>query len=248
MLPSLFSSLCLAAIAWWPEGASALTAIKSERPIPIRQSALNLKSPHDRRAFLVRQITVPTIAVVAATSLPTPHPALADTIWLTDKGRPDVPPFTGGADAGKARFQLAIRDVDILLDNYDALARSGGDTVRLYLGTQGVKSNMFGIMKVLKSLKEEADDIVEYTEAMDEFEIYLFQAEGAAYQSMFVEHSSAKGTPESVLKTARGDVVNMRKFMSLLATQLNVVEPTVANDDTFATEVRQEIRGRSRGT
>jgi hypothetical protein len=104
--------------------------------------------------------------------LPTPHPALADTIWLTDKGRPDVPPFTGGADAGKARFQLAIRDVDILLDNYDALARSGGDTVRLYLGTQGVKSNMFGIMKVLKSLKEEADDIVEYTEGKERI-IYL---------------------------------------------------------------------------
>ena len=40
---------------------------------------------------------------------------------------------------------------------------------------------------------------------------------------MFVEHSSAKGTPESLLKTAKGDVVNMRKFMSILAKQVNVI-------------------------
>lgn len=81
---------------------------------------------------------------------------------------------------------------------------------------------MYGIMKVLKSLKEEADDIVEYTEALDEFEAYLLQAEGAAYQSMFVEHSSAKSTPESLLKTAKGDIINARKFMGDLAVQLNM--------------------------
>ena len=83
---------------------------------------------------------------------------------LMDKGRPDVPPFKGSADEARTRLQLAIRDIDNLLENYDTLTRSGGDNVRLYLGTQGVKSNMFGIMKVLNSLKEELEDIVEYTE------------------------------------------------------------------------------------
>ena len=71
---------------------------------------------------------------------------------------------------------------------------------------------------------------------------------GAAYQSMFVEHSSAKGTPESLLKTAKGDVVNMRKFMSILAKQVNVIELKVENDAIVASDVRQEVRGRSRGT
>ena len=119
-------------------------------------------------------------------------------------------------------MKLAIADIDDLLNNYDVITKSGGDNVRLYLGTQGVKSHMYGIMKVLKSLKEEADDIVEYTEAMDSFEAYKNQAEGAAYQSMFVEHSSAKGTPESLLKTAKGDIVNLRKYMGVLAAQLHL--------------------------
>jgi len=85
--------------------------------------------------------------------------------------------------------------------------------------------------------------------AMDEFEAYLFQAEGAAYQSMFIEHSSAKGTPESMLKTARADVTSMRKFMSVLAKQLNVEELKV---DSLPMVVAGgggvEVRGRSRGT
>jgi hypothetical protein len=81
---------------------------------------------------------------------------------------------------------------------------------------------MYGITKVLRTLQEEADDIVEYTETMNEFEAYLFQAEGAAYQSLFVEHSSAKGTPESLLKTAKGDIINLRKFMGDLAAQLHL--------------------------
>jgi hypothetical protein len=81
---------------------------------------------------------------------------------------------------------------------------------------------MYGINKVLRLLNEEAEDIVEYTEALNEIEAYLFQAEGAAYQSLFVEHSSAKSTPESLLKTARGDIINMRKYMSEMAKQLNL--------------------------
>lgn len=139
-----------------------------------------------------------------------------------DKSSPDIPPFTGSSTDAKKRFQLAIRDIDNLLENYDQICKLGGDNVRLYLGTQGVKSNMYGISKVVRALKEEADDIVEYTEALNEFEAYLFQAEGAAYQSMFAEHSSAKSTPESLLKTAKGDVINMRKFMGKLAAQLGL--------------------------
>ena len=57
-----------------------------------------------------------------------------------------------------------------------------------FVGTQGTKSHMYGLPKALKSLKEEVDDIVEYTETLNDFEAYKYQAEGAAYQSMFVEH------------------------------------------------------------
>ena len=163
--------------------------------------------PQDRRSLLQQIVTASS--GIAAASLPS-SPANA---LLVDNSSPDLPAFKGVISEAKQRFQLAIKDIDDLITNYDAISKTGGDNVRLYLGTQGVKSHMYGIMKVLKSLKDEADDIVDYTEAMNEFEAYLFQAEGAAYQSLFVEHSSAKGTPESLLKTAKGDVMNMRKYM-----------------------------------
>ena len=59
-------------------------------------------------------------------------------------------------------------------------------------------------------------------EAMEEFNAYYFQAEGAAYQSLFVEHSSAKSTPESLLKTAKDDIIQMEKYMDQLAIQLDL--------------------------
>ena len=175
----------------------------------------------DRRRFLVQEIFPLAITLTTASSIILPTPAWADAL-LIDKSSPDIPAFKGDASDAKKRFQSAIKDVDGLIANYDEIAKSGGDNVRLYLGTQGVKSNMYGIVNVLKSLKEEADDIVEYTEALNEFEAYLFQADGAAYQSLFAEFSTAKITPESLLQIAKGDIVNMRKFMGELASQLGV--------------------------
>mmetsp|Transcript_18719 Transcript_18719/g.46326 ORF Transcript_18719/g.46326 Transcript_18719/m.46326 type:complete len:228 (+) Transcript_18719:69-752(+) len=122
----------------------------------------------------------------------------------------------------KERFVQARKDVQYLLDNYDSISKEGGDAVRRYLGTVGVNGAMYGISKVVKTLREEAEDIVEYTEAMDEFNAYLYQAEGAAYQSIFAEHSSAKATPESCLATAKQDVVMMAKFMDQLQAQLSL--------------------------
>ena len=170
-------------------------------------------TPQDRRS-MIQQIVTASATVAALPSFPANA--------LLDNASRDVPAFAGGIAEGKERLKLTIADIDDLLNNYDVITKSGGDNVRLYLGTQGVKSHMYGIMKVLKSLKEEADDIVEYTEAMDSFEAYKNKAEGAAYQSMFVEHSSAKGTPESFLKTAKGDIVNLRKYMGDLAAQLHL--------------------------
>jgi len=133
--------------------------------------------------------------------------------------------FTGKltVDQAKQRFQLARADLQYLQDHYTEIINTGGgDGVRNYLGTQGVSSNLFGIQKVLKMLQQEADDIVEYTETMDEFNAYYYQAEGAAYQSMFAEHSSAKATPEQLLATARKDITELVKYMDQLAVQLNL--------------------------
>jgi 1,2-phenylacetyl-CoA epoxidase PaaB subunit len=120
----------------------------------------------------------------------------------------------------RQRFQAARKDLRYLIDNYSDISKAGGDAVRNYLGTQGVNSNLYGIQKVLKILQEEANDIVEFTEAMDEFNAYYYQAEGAAYQSLFVEYSSAKGTPEAFLQSAKQDLDQMEKYMDLVAAQI----------------------------
>ena len=125
-------------------------------------------------------------------------------------------------DEAKARFVLARKDAQYLLDHYAEICEGGGDNVRRYLGTVGISSGMYGIRKVVKELRGEAGDIVEYTEAMDDFEAYLNQAEGASYQSLFIEHSSAKGTPAQFLAMAKQDVMQMLKYMDLLALQLGV--------------------------
>mmetsp|Transcript_8176 Transcript_8176/g.20104 ORF Transcript_8176/g.20104 Transcript_8176/m.20104 type:complete len:219 (+) Transcript_8176:90-746(+) len=216
----MLQAFCVITLCIAGQKSAAFAPIKSE--FWARRLALHLqKSSHDRRTFLAQQTIAPMIASMATLTTIAPNPVFADAL-LMEKSSLDVPAFQGGASEAKQRFRSAIKDIDNLLANYDEITKSGGDNVRLYLGTQGVKSNMYGIMKVLKLLKEEADDIVEYTEAMNEFEAYLFQAEGAAYQSMFVEHSSAKSTPESLLKTARGDIVNMRKYMGIIALQLSL--------------------------
>ena len=176
---------------------------------------------NNRRTFL-NQLALP-LAVAGISSTLSPKIAQA-TLMSTDME--EVKTFKAGEkltiEEAKNRFKLAIEDVDELIANYPEISKGGGDNVRRYLGTVGAKSHMYGITKVLKGLREEADDVIEFTEASNEFEAYLFQAEGAAYQSLFVEHSSAKGTPETLLATAKKDVLSMRKLMSDLATQLNM--------------------------
>jgi len=177
------------------------------------------RNTNDRRTFfhqILHVLPLTTIAITTTTIHPLPATAL-----ITDKGTPNVPFKAAGQTIGpieaKKRFQLAIQDIDELIENYPTISKSGGDNVRLYLGTVGVKSHMYGITKILKELQEEAEDVIEFTEAANEFEAYLFQAEGAAYQSLFTKRG-----PESLLATAKNDVLSMRKLMGDLAQQLNL--------------------------
>ena len=121
------------------------------------------------------------------------------------------------------RFQSARKDLQYLIDNYDEIvANGGGDNVRRYLGTVGVTSALYGISKVMKELQEEADDIVEYTENMNEFDAALRAADTACYSANFVEFSAAKTKPEKFFQDALGDIKNMMNKMNNMADELKI--------------------------
>ena len=183
------------------------------------QSGLVLSATSSSRlSFLVA-----TSASLLISSASTIQPAAATLMDATqDEAKTFSPGTKLSVEEGKQRFSAARKDVQYLLENYDTICEGGGDAVRRYLGTVGVSSNMYGITKVVKDLRDEAEDLVEFTECANEFEAYLYQAEGAAYQSLFVEHSSAKGTPATFLATAKKDVVSMQRYMDDLAKQLNL--------------------------
>lgn len=125
-------------------------------------------------------------------------------------------------DVAKTRFLEARRTLDELINNYDVISRDGGDNVRRYLGTVGTTSALYGIDKVLKELLSEAEDIVEYSENMEEFVYYLKAADTACYSANFVEFSAAKTKPEKFLNDAKSDCKNMLIYMSNMAVALNL--------------------------
>lgn len=199
----------------WPRcmAFSPTTSNGKGKSVPFQQSAQDASQPNEisssRRNFVTQGITsLLTFGVITETACAAES---SNTVFADKK-------FS--VQDAKQRFQAARKDLKYLVDHYAEISKGGGDAVRNYLGTQGVNSNLYGIQKILKILQDEAVDIVDYTEAMDEFNAYYYQAEGAAYQSMFVEFSSAKGTPEAFLKTAKQDLDQLEKYMDLLAAQL----------------------------
>jgi hypothetical protein len=126
-----------------------------------------------------------------------------------------------GVDQAKERFKMAQASLSELTNDYASISSLGGDNVRRYLGTVGTTSGLFGIQKVLKALQEEAGDIVEYTENMNEFAAVLNGADTACYSSNFVKFSSAKGSPEQYLGYAERDIKQMQVHLSAMAAEIN---------------------------
>lgn len=134
--------------------------------------------------------------------------------------------FTAGQPMGsreaKVRFVLARESLKYLVENYDEICKGGGDNVRRYLGTVGVTSGLYGIYKVLKELRDEAKDMVEFTESENEFDYALRAADTSVYSANFVEYSAAKTKPEKFFEDARIDIERMQFYMDEMAAQLDL--------------------------
>lgn len=126
-----------------------------------------------------------------------------------------------GVDGSKARFLEAKKTLDYLIKNFDIISKDGGDNIRRYLGTVGTTSALYGITKVMRELQEEANDIVEFTENMNDFEYWLRAADTAAYSANFVEFSAAKTKPEEFYQDAKNASIRMKGFMDAMSSEIN---------------------------
>lgn len=125
-------------------------------------------------------------------------------------------------DEAKTRFKEGRKSLKYLLDNYDKVVEGGGDNVRRYLGTVGTTSGLWGIGKVMRTLQNEADDIVDYTETMQEVEASIRGADSAAYMAIFVTTSSSGTPPEKYFGDAKIEANRALKAMDDLAGQLKL--------------------------
>lgn len=120
------------------------------------------------------------------------------------------------------RLRLARKSAQYLLDNYDEICEGGGDNVRRYLGTVGTTSGLFGIQKVLKTLADNADDIVEYTETSAEVEKCIQQADGSAYMAIFVTTSTSYTPPAKYFGDAKVEIKRLIIALNQLAELVGV--------------------------
>jgi len=124
-------------------------------------------------------------------------------------------------EEAKDRFKEGRKSIQYLLDHYDEICDGGGDNVRRYLGTVGTKSGLFGISKVMKAMSEEADDVVEYTETMNEVDKCIQQADGSAYMAIFVTTSTSYTPPAKYFGDAKIEVKRCIKAMDELAAMID---------------------------
>jgi hypothetical protein len=122
----------------------------------------------------------------------------------------------------KARLMEARKSLSELVDNYEEIAKGGGDNVRRYLGTVGVTSGLYGINRVLKTLQDEARDVIEYTENLNEFDYALRAADTAVYSANFVEYSAAKTKPEKFFEDAGIEIDRMQVYLDEMISQLDL--------------------------
>lgn len=121
-------------------------------------------------------------------------------------------------EAAYERFALGQESIEYLLENYDKIvSNGGGDNVRRYLGTVGTSSGLWGMSKVLSALKDEAEDVVAFTEAKAEFESAIVAADGAAYMAIFVVTSSSSTPPGKYFADAKREVVVAKKYLQEIA-------------------------------
>ena len=168
-----------------------------------------------RREFF-RDVAI-TLVATSATTIQSPANAAMKSDQTVFKAGQELT-----IDDAKARFREGQVSLDYLLKNYDEICEGGGDNIRRYLGTVGTSSGLYGIAKVMKALQQEAEDIVEYTEVMNEINSALVGADGSAYMAIFTESSTSGVPPKKYFDDAKIEVKRAIASMQEIAKQLDI--------------------------
>mmetsp|Transcript_10936 Transcript_10936/g.16116 ORF Transcript_10936/g.16116 Transcript_10936/m.16116 type:complete len:202 (-) Transcript_10936:80-685(-) len=164
--------------------------------VPILMKAQNLvpsELPFSRRAFL-RQIP----AATAVTAFISSSPAQAIT-----------------TDAAKDQLKQSVVVIEKMLNNWESF--KSGDAIRVEIGTQGTSSPLFQIDKAFKVLRDEVEDIIEFTETSDEFLLTLARADSMAYSANFAGGSGKPTPPAVYIEKAKKEVMDLQKIAKSLS-------------------------------
>jgi hypothetical protein len=123
-------------------------------------------------------------------------------------------------DAAKDQWKQSVRVIDAMLSDWSSLATKGGDAIRVELGTQGTTSPLFQIEKALRALRDEAEDLVEFTEQSDEFLLRLAAADSMAYSANFAGGSGKPTPPAVYIEKSKKEVEDMQRIAKALSALL----------------------------
>mmetsp|Transcript_15269 Transcript_15269/g.45598 ORF Transcript_15269/g.45598 Transcript_15269/m.45598 type:complete len:182 (-) Transcript_15269:26-571(-) len=97
-----------------------------------------------------------------------------------------APRAAGAADvaAARAQWKAASKEINDILKDWESI-QGGGDGIRRRIGTVGTTSPLFQIEKACRALIPEAEDPVEFGDALEELVLGLGRVDGMAYSSNF---------------------------------------------------------------
>jgi hypothetical protein len=158
-----------------------------------------------RRTFIL-QVPATTVAVITSLSVPLliePATATAATIITSE--------------AAQIQWKRSETVIDDLLQNWPTVvAQAGGDGIRRELGTVGTTSPLFQIDKALRVLRDEAEDLIEFTDQTEEFQLALSRADSMAYSANFAGGSGKPTPPAFYIEKSRNEVIELQKIAKSL--------------------------------
>jgi hypothetical protein len=123
--------------------------------------------------------------------------------------------------AAQIQWERSQTVIDDLVQNWPTVvAQGGGDGIRRELGTVGTISPLFLIDKALRVLREEAEDLIEFTDQTEEFQLALSRADSMAYSANFAGGSGKPTPPAVYLDKSRMEVIELQKIAKSLTALL----------------------------